>query len=168
MSICSSISQQAAVHCRQSSLLSFRPRSYRLQHRSICCQAKGFGSSEPKPAKGKAGKQKFAEPRRSSKQKAPKQKPAPAPTPASAAEADVIDVEGSVIEMRKIPVTVSSLALLLQQCCTLVQDSHHLLSDPEAMSYFIAQLNAHVRKSAVYLPSHRSLLDFLALAKPPC
>ncbi len=109
MSFCSSISQQAAVNCRQSSLLSFRPRSYRLQHRSICCQAKGFGSSEPKSAKGKAGKQKFAEPR---KQKAPKQKPAPAPTPASAAEADVIDVEGSVVEMRKIPVTVSTLALL--------------------------------------------------------
>jgi len=141
MSICSSISQQAAVHCRQSSLLSFRPRSYRLQHRSICCQAKGFGSSEPKSAKGKAGKQKFAEPRRSSKQQAPKQKPAPAPTPASAAEADVIDVDGRVIEMQK---------------------------NPEAMSYFIAQLNAHVGKSAVYLPSHRSLLDSLALAKPPC
>lgn len=112
MSICSSISQQAAVNCRQSSLLSFRTRSYRLQHRSICCQAKGFGSSEPTSAKGKAGKQKFAEPRRSSKQKAPKQKPVPAPTPASAAEADAIDVEGSVVEMRKIPVTVSSLALL--------------------------------------------------------
>lgn len=105
MSVCLSISQQAAVNCRQSSLLSFRPRSYRLQHRSICCQAKGFGSAEPKAAKGQAGKQKTTESRRSSKQRAPKQKPAPAPTSASAAEADVIDVEGSVEDMR-IPVTV--------------------------------------------------------------
>ena len=111
MSVCLSISQQAAVNCRQSSLLSFRPRSYRLQHRSICCQAKGFGSGEPKAAKGQAGKQKTTGSRRSSKQRAPKQKPAPAPTSASAAEADVIDVEGSVEDMR-IPVTVSSLALL--------------------------------------------------------
>ena len=128
MSIYSSISQQAAANCGQSFQLSFRPRSYRLQHRSICCQARGFGSSEPKAAKGKAGKQKTAESRRSSKQKAPKQKPAPAPTSASAAEADVIDVEGSVVDMR-IPVTVSSLALL----CT-GTDSHHPLSDLEAMS----------------------------------
>jgi hypothetical protein len=161
MSSYSSISPQTAVKCGQSALLSFRPRPYHLQHRSICCQAKGFGSSEPKPAKGKAGKQKSAEPRRSSKQKAPKQKPAPAPTPASAAEADVIDVEGSVVDMR-IPVTVSSLALL----CT-DTDSHHLLSVPEAISYFIAQLNAHVGKAPVYMPSHRSLLDSLALAKLP-
>ena len=161
MSVYSSISQQTAVKCGQSSLLSCRPRPYHLQHRSICCQAKGFGSSDPRPAKGKAGKQKSAGPRHSSKQKAPKQKPAPAPTPASAAEADVIDVEGSVVDMR-IPVTVSSLALP----CT-DTDSHHLLSDSEAMSYFIAQLNAHVGKAAVYMPSHRSLLDFLALARPP-
>ncbi|DBA74480.1 TPA: hypothetical protein ACH3X2_000945 [Trebouxia sp. C0005] len=105
MSICSSISQRATANCGRSFLLSFRSRSYRLQHRSTCCQAKGFGSSEPKAAKGKAGKQKSAEPRRSSKQKAPKQKPAPTPTSASAAEADVIDVEGSVVDMR-IPVTV--------------------------------------------------------------
>lgn len=161
MSICSSISQRATANCGRSFLLSFRSRSYRLQHRSTCCQAKGFGSSEPKAAKGKAGKQKSAEPRRSSKQKAPKQKPAPTPTSASAAEADVIDVEGSVVDMR-IPVTVSSLALL----CT-GPDSHHPLSGLEAMSYFIAQLNAQVGKAAVYMPFHRSLLDFLALAKPP-
>ncbi|KAL0035658.1 hypothetical protein WJX79_006364 [Trebouxia sp. C0005] len=73
MSICSSISQRATANCGRSFLLSFRSRSYRLQHRSTCCQAKGFGSSEPKAAKGKA--------------------------------ADVIDVEGSVVDMR-IPVTV--------------------------------------------------------------
>ncbi|DBB01448.1 hypothetical protein WJX77_010801 [Trebouxia sp. C0004] len=103
MSSYSSISQQTAVKCRQSFLLSLRPRLYHLQHRSICCQGKG--PSEPKPAKGKASKQKSAKPRRSSKQKAPNQKPAPAPTPASAVEADVIDVEGSVVDMR-IPVTV--------------------------------------------------------------
>lgn len=103
-----SVSQHTAVSCGQSLPLSFRPRACRLQHRSTHCQAQGFGSSQPTPAQGKAGKQKSAETKRG-KPKAPKQKPAARPAPAGASEADFIDVEGSVADMKipKIPVTVS-------------------------------------------------------------
>ena len=46
--------------------------------------------------------------------------------------------------------------------------SHHPFSDLQAMAKSFAQLNARVGTAAVYMPSHRSLLDSLALAKLPC
>lgn len=101
------ISQHSLKPCGQCRLLTSRRQSLRrFQQQSTTCQAQGFGASQTAKPKAKAARQNSAQSKRSKKQTPAKQKPAPAPAPAAAVEPEIVDIEGSVVDMR-IPVTVS-------------------------------------------------------------